>query len=69
MSHGFCPNQRIQVAGIPGVHLWSSEQIDTTTITLGERHGSKYAGESVTVESHRVRPLPHVFTERPDGAA
>ena len=58
MSHGYRPNQRIQVAGIPGVHSVHSLQVDTITITLGAAWGSKFTGENVTVEASRVHPLP-----------
>ncbi len=70
------PNQRVQVAGIPGVHGVASEQIETITITLGERHGNKFVGESVIVQASRVYPMPRsvaVWPGRdlnpPDGAA
>ncbi len=52
------PGARVQVAGIPGVHLVAAEQIETVTITLGERHGSKFIGEPVIVQASRVHPLP-----------
>ncbi len=70
------PNQRVQVAGIPGVHTIATEQVETVTVTLGERHGHKYAGEAVVVAASRVHPLPRsveVWPGRdpnpPDGAA